>query len=71
MPRAISDPGPITDADYVTLKPGESVTYELKRFAPAWETLPVGKYTAVICVWPPGERERTFSSSEAKFEISK
>jgi hypothetical protein len=69
--RAISDPGPITDADYVTLKPGESVTYELKRFASAWETLPVGKYTAVVRVRPPGQSEKSFRSSEVIFEVSK
>jgi hypothetical protein len=50
VPRAISDPGPVTDDDYVTLKPGESVTYELKRFGSAWERLPAGKYTAVVRV---------------------
>ncbi len=71
VPRAISDPGPVTDSDYVTLKPGESVTHELQRFASAWERLPAGKYTAVVRVWPPGDREKSFFSSEAKFEISK
>jgi hypothetical protein len=69
--RAISDPGPITDDDYVTLKPGESVTHELKRFASAWQELPAGKYTAVVRVWPPSERDKTFASSKAQFEITK
>jgi hypothetical protein len=71
VPRAISDPGTVADSDYVTLKPGESVTYELKRFASAWERLPVGKYAAVVRVWPPGDREKSFLSPEAMFEISK
>jgi hypothetical protein len=71
VPRAISDPGPVTDDDYVTLKPGESVTYELKRFASAWDELPVGKYVAVVRVWQPGERDKQFPSSEATFEITK
>ena len=71
VPRAISDPGPTTDNDYVTLKPGESVTFELKRFASAWQSLPVGKYTAVVRIWPPRQRANSFPSSEAMFEISK
>jgi hypothetical protein len=72
VPRAISDPGPITDSDYVTLEPGESVTYELKRFASAWQTLPIGKYKAVVRLWPPYEPgEKKITSPEAPFEIAK
>jgi hypothetical protein len=72
VPRFISDPGLIGDSDYVTLKPGESVTFELKRFASAWESLPVGKFKAVVQFWPPGEPgEKKFASPEALFEIAR
>ena len=36
LPRAISDPGPISDKDFVALKPGEAVTVHLSDFAPRW-----------------------------------
>jgi hypothetical protein len=70
--RAISDPGPITDADYAMLKPGESITLELTRFASAWASLPPGEYTAIVRVWRPDEKfDMRYASTVAAFQISK
>jgi hypothetical protein len=51
MPRMISDSGPITDDDFLTLKPGESVTFEFKRYAAGVYFLPAGSYQAQIRFW--------------------
>jgi hypothetical protein len=72
VPRAISDPGPFGDDDYTTLKPGKSLTYQLTRFASAWDRLPAGEYSAVVRFWRPDEGyEKAYSSSEAKFKIGR
>jgi hypothetical protein len=72
LPRAISDPGPITDDDFATLKPGEKITHDLTRFAPALDRLPAGEYTAFVRFWRPGEPpKKAYASSEAKFKIKK
>ncbi|HZZ78418.1 MAG TPA: hypothetical protein VFE62_07855 [Gemmataceae bacterium] len=72
VPRAISDPGPTSDADYLTLKPGEVVTFELTKFASMWEVLPVGAYSATVRVWLPGQAiDKSYSSSSAMFEFAK
>jgi hypothetical protein len=72
VPRSISDPGPITDDDFATLKPGEKVTHKLTRFAAALDRLPAGEYTAVVRFWRPGDSsEKAYASSEAKFKIEK
>jgi hypothetical protein len=52
IPRAISDPGPISKADFLDLKPGEDVTFEFTRFAAALQSLPPGEYRARIRVVP-------------------
>jgi hypothetical protein len=51
IPRAISDPGPIVEKDYLSLKPGEKVTFELTRFAAALGKLPAGTYQARVRFW--------------------
>src|SRR5438067_221014 len=43
MPRMISDPGPPIEQDFLELKPGEKVTFELTRFASGLGWLPPGK----------------------------
>jgi hypothetical protein len=70
VPRAITDPGPICDGDFTTLKPGEKVTYELTRFATALDMLPAGQYKARVRVWRPGEGfEKSIYSPEAEFRV--
>jgi hypothetical protein len=72
VPRAISDPGPITDDDFATLKPGEKMTHKLTRFAAALDRLPAGEYTAVVRFWRPDEPyKKAYASSEAKLKIEK
>lgn len=72
LPRAISDPGPITNDDYVTLQPGQKVTYDLTRFATALDRLSPGEYKATVRYWPPSEAsEKSYHSPEAKFNIEK
>lgn len=53
--RSISDPGPLTDNDFTTLKPGQTATFEFTRYAVAVGGLPPGKYEARIRFWRPGE----------------
>jgi hypothetical protein len=72
LPRAISDPGPISDDDFVTLQPGKKETHELTRFAAALNQLPAGAYSARVRFWRPEERfEKSYLSPEAKFTIEK
>jgi hypothetical protein len=72
LPRAISDPGPISDKDFVTLPVGEKVTYELTRFATAFEKLPPGEYKARVRFWRPSQgREKSYLSPEAPFKVEK
>ena len=49
--RAVSCPGPTSDEDFLTLKPGEEVTFDLSRFRIALESLPPGTYTARVRFW--------------------
>jgi hypothetical protein len=69
--RAISDPGPISDDDFMKLQPGEALTYDLTRFAVDLTRLPVGSYSAVVRYHrrPTEPFENAERSSEAKFEI--
>jgi hypothetical protein len=73
LARAISDPGPIApgDRDFVTLKPGQKVTFPLERFATAYQRLPPGKYKARVKFWPPFEHSKKQHSPEAEFTVVK
>ena len=51
LPRAISDPGPVGKADFVTLEPGKKASFEFSRYALAADRLPPGKYQAQIRFW--------------------
>jgi hypothetical protein len=51
LPRAISDPGPICENDFLTLKPGESATFEFTRYAVGTPYLPPGEYQASLRYW--------------------
>jgi hypothetical protein len=55
VPSAFSDPGDIEDKDFVSLQPGESVTFTLSRFAEAWSELPPGRYKAYVHFHPNPE----------------
>jgi hypothetical protein len=72
LPRAITDPGPISDKDWVTLEPGEAVMLDLSHFAAALDTLPPGRYKARVRFWQnPGKSAKTsFASPPAEFVVS-
>jgi hypothetical protein len=70
LPRAISDP-PISDRDFLTVKPGEKVTFELTRFAIALEKLLPGKYEVRVRFWQdPRQSSKTgLFSPSAEFVV--
>jgi hypothetical protein len=70
---AISDPGPISEADFLTLKPGKKVTFEFSRYAVAVHTLPAGKYQAQIRFWQDPYKSHTSAvlSPAATFRVEK
>ena len=59
LPRAISDPGPVGEADYLALKPGMKTTFEFSSCAVAVERLPPGKYQAQIRFWQEPYKSHT------------
>lgn len=50
IPRAISDPGPIADEDFVTIAPGEGIDITVATPL-ALESLERGSYKAHVVVW--------------------
>jgi hypothetical protein len=73
LPRAISDPGPILDADYVALKPNAKITFDLTDFPVALDKLPVGKYKVRVLFWqdPFESHKKRCPSPDAEFTVSK
>jgi hypothetical protein len=57
--RAISDPGPIPEEDFLTLKPGKKITFEFSRYAVAVHGLAPGKYQAQIRFWQDPYKSHT------------
>ena len=51
LPRAISDPGPVSDKDFLILRPSEQVMFQLTRFATSLEELAPGRYRLRIRFW--------------------
>jgi hypothetical protein len=71
IPRVISDPGPIVENDFLELKPGGKVSFELTRFPSMLGMLAAGSYQARVRFWRvPYEPGQTFVySSYAEFTI--
>jgi hypothetical protein len=71
IPRAISDPGPLGEGDFLELKPGERVTFELTQFAAALGGLNPGAYQARVRFWqdPYQPWETAFFSPYAEFTV--
>ena len=71
VPRAISDPGPLGEKDFLNLKAGEKVTFELTRFAAALGRLPPGAYRARVRLWqdPLQPATSAFFSPYAEFTV--
>lgn len=72
LPVAISDPGPISDADYAVLKPGERIEVRTLSYTRWAERLPAGKYSAFILFWqnPATPHTSRCRSNEVPFVIS-
>jgi hypothetical protein len=72
LPRVISDPGPITDADFLTLKAGKKTTFKFSRYAVDVLDLAPGKYEARIRFWhDPRKSYTTVMSPVATFAVVK
>jgi hypothetical protein len=73
LPRMISDPGPVSDEDWATLKPGQKITFQLVHFPTLLERLPPGKYIARVQFWQdPFQSSRTkYPSTEAESTVEK
>jgi hypothetical protein len=73
LPRAVSDPGPINDEAFLSLPPGDSVTFVLNRFAQALAQLPPGRYQACVRFWqdPYQGHETSYSSPPVSFTVRK
>lgn len=71
VPRIISDPGPVVEQDFVELKPGEQVTFDLTRFPSMFGWLPPGKYQGRVCFRqdPFAPWENAFYSPDAEFTV--
>lgn len=72
LPVVISDPGPVSDADYAVLKPGERIEVRTLSYTRLAERLPAGKYSAFILFWqnPAASHTSRCRSNEVPFVIS-
>lgn len=73
LPVAISDPGPISDADYVKISPGATKVFTLSSFPIALEKLQPGNYRAYVLFWQNPYQSHTtrYKSQEATFSVRK
>lgn len=73
VPRAISDPGPVSDTDWLELPPGGAKTFLLSKFPDQFETLPPGVYEAYVDFWrdPYQSHDMAYKSPMAKFTVTK
>jgi hypothetical protein len=71
VPMLISDPGPISSNDYVTLGPGERLEVRPLSYKRVIEKLPPGVYSAFILFWRDPELAHTTRcrSSELRFVV--
>lgn len=72
LPTVISDPGPISNADYVVLNPGERLDVRRLSYKRVAERLSEGEYAAFILFWRNPEEAHTSRcrSSEVRFVIT-
>jgi hypothetical protein len=71
--RAISDPGPISDADWLEILPGATKTFVLTNFPEAFDQLPPGVYEAYVDFWrdPYQNHTTAYASDKARFTVTK
>jgi len=72
VPRAISDPGPVSDADWASVAPGATKTFLLTSFPQNLKSLRPGVYEATIRFWrdPYTSRSNAYASPKAKFTVT-
>jgi hypothetical protein len=72
LPRAISDPGPVSDTDWVSVASGATKTFLLTTFPQALQSLRPGVYEATIRFWrdPYSSPSNAYDSSKAKFIVT-
>lgn len=72
VPRAISDPGAVSDTDWVSIAPGATKTFLLTSFPQQLRSLRPGVYVATIRFWrePGTSHFNAYDSPKAKFTIT-
>jgi hypothetical protein len=73
VPRAISDPGPVSDTDWLAILPKGTKTIVLTRFPDQFEALPPGVYEAYVDFWrdPYQSHDTAYKSPWARFTVTK
>lgn len=73
LPRAISDPGPVSDADWLEIAPGGTKTFVLSEFPDQFVALPPGVYEAYVEFWrdPSQSHTTAYRSPRARFTVTK
>ena len=71
--RAISDPGPFSDSDYLLILPGHAKTFMLARFPDQFEALSPGVYEAYVDFWhyPYESHSSAYKLPRARFTVKK
>jgi len=71
--RVISDPGPISDADWRVIPPGATKIFVLTNFPEVLDQLPPGTYEAYVEFWrdPYQSHTTTYASDKARFTVTK
>jgi len=71
VPMAISDPGPLSAADFLELRPGARVLFRDISYKRALQELPAGAYEAFILFWrdPVLSHTTRCRSTSARFTV--
>jgi len=71
--RAISDPGPVSDADWIEVVPGGTRTFLLTSFPDAFDQLRPGAYEAHVEFWRDPFQSGTtkYASGKATFPTNR
>ena len=72
VPRAISDPGPISDGDWIQVAPRTTKSFVLTSFPQNLKLLRPGTYEAHIRFWrdPFTDYSNAYDSQRAKFTVT-
>ena len=73
IPRAISDPGPVSDADWLEIPPSGTKAFILTNFPEQFESLTPGVYQAYVDFWrdPNQSHSTAYLSPVAQFTVTK